>query len=160
MYVYYVCLLLLSEFNKCWREWSHTDNEIDENQKKTIAATKKYNYCDFLLLFAEWVNEEKQATRISKMYYTLFHWWKLTINFNVFDRRRHWVFLSFEQKKKKKIANPLLGTVRTTNVRRQKQLKLKWENLKKNQNVFFIQIDQSHSLLHYDRPDHENTTAK
>lgn len=34
MYVYYVCLLLLSEFNKCWREWSHTDNEIDENQKK------------------------------------------------------------------------------------------------------------------------------
>lgn len=101
MYVYYVCLLLLSEFNKCWREWSHTDNEIDENQKKTIAATKKYNYCDFLLLFAEWVNEEKQATRISKMYYTLFHWWKLTINFNVFDRRRHWVFLSFEQKQKK-----------------------------------------------------------
>lgn len=41
MYVYYVCLLLLSEFNKCWREWSHTDNEIDENQKKNNWSHQK-----------------------------------------------------------------------------------------------------------------------
>lgn len=40
MYVYYVCLLLLSEFNKCWREWSHTDNEIDENQKNNCSHQK------------------------------------------------------------------------------------------------------------------------
>lgn len=100
MYVYYVCLLLLSEFNKCWREWSHTDNEIDENQKNNCSH-QKIQLLRFSVVVRGMGEWEKQATRISKMYYTLFYWWKLTINFNVFDRRRHWVFLSFEQKQKK-----------------------------------------------------------